>query len=293
MTHALCLALVFFAVHSQAATLPFSTVFKGQDKFNSVVAKTKPLVAELRAMPIGERTAWFGQLFVGTPYKGHTLEIHDRIEAASVNLNGLDCWTFFETALAFARMCEQPVENWTPHTLLRYIELDRYWGGRCDGTYLSRLHYLEDWSQDNEKRGLVDDITRQLGALSVTNAAREMTINWKGYRYMVSSASNRTGISALEARLRESPLPMIPKSRVSAIEPKLRSGDIISIVSKDGGAFGTSHVGLALRTRDGVLHFMHASAPRNYGKVVIDSRLSDYLTRYGSHAGIMVTRPLK
>jgi hypothetical protein len=151
------------------------------------------------------------------------------------------------------------------------------------------VHLPYDW----KKRGLVDDITRQLGALNVTNAAREMTINWKGYRYMVSSASNRAGISALEARLRESPLPMIPKSRVSAIEPKLRSGDIISIVSNDGGAFGTSHVGLALRTRDGVLHFMHASAPRNYGKVVIDSRLSDYLTRYGSHAGIMVTRPLK
>jgi len=39
--------------------------------------------------------------------------------------------------------------------------------------------------------------------------------------------------------------------------------------------------------------FMHASAPRNYGKVVIDSRLSDYLNRYKSHAGIMVTRPMR
>jgi len=27
--------------------------------------------------------------------------------------------------------------------------------------------------------------------------------------------------------------------------------------------------------------------------VVIDSRLSDYLNRYKSHAGIMVTRPLR
>jgi len=292
MIRALCLALSLLVLHSHAATLPFATVFKGQEKFTSIVLKTKPLAQQLRAMSIGERTAWFGQLLVGTPYKGHTLEIHDRIEAASVNLNGLDCWTFFETALAFARMCEQPVENWTPQTLLRYIELDRYWGGECDGTYLSRLHYLEDWSKDNEKRGLVDDLTRRLGALNVTNAAREMTINWKGYRYMVSSADNRAGISKLEARLRESPLPMIPKSRVPAIEPKLQSGDIISIVSKDGAAYGTSHVGLALR-KNSVLHFMHASAPRNYGKVVIDSRLSDYLNRFKSHAGIMVTRPLR
>jgi len=41
------------------------------------------------------------------------------------------------------------------------------------------------------------------------------------------------------------------------------------------------------------LHFMHASSPRNYGKVVIDSRLSDYLARYKTHAGIMVARPVK
>jgi hypothetical protein len=50
-------------------------------------------------------------------------------------------------------------------------------------------------------------------------------------------------------------------------------------------------VGLALRGEDGVLHFMHASSPRNYGKTVIDSELSKYLYRYGSDTGIMVARP--
>ncbi len=38
---------------------------------------------------------------------------------------------------------------------------------------------------------------------------------------------------------------------------------------------------------------MHASAPRNYGKVVIEARLSDYLEKYRSHAGILVGRPVK
>ena len=47
-------------------------------------------------------------------------------------------------------------------------------------------------------------------------------------------------------------------------------------------------MGLAYRTDDGVLHFMHASAPRNYGKVVVDSRLSEYLQRYRTIAGILV-----
>jgi hypothetical protein len=81
---------------------------------------------------------------------------------------------------------------------------------------------------------------------------------------------------------------------VAAIEPKLRSGDVIGIVSRDGRhLFSTSHVGLALRAADGSLHFMHASAPRNYGRVVIDSTLSTYLYRYSTDSGILVARPLR
>jgi hypothetical protein len=87
---------------------------------------------------------------------------------------------------------------------------------------------------------------------------------------------------------------MVPKGRVASIEGKLRSGDVIGIVSRDGRSlYSTSHVGLALRDGDGSLHFMHASAPRNYGRVVIDTRLSSYLYRFGSHAGILVARPLR
>lgn len=292
MTKVLAFLCILLASPCWAAGLPFNTVFKGKDRFDSIIGRVKPQAATLKKLPIGERVAWFGKLLAGTPYKSFTLEIDDRIEAPSVNLLGLDCWTFFETALAFARMCELPPEQWSPQVMLKYIELDRYWSGKCDGTYLSRLHYLEDWARDNERRGLVTDLTRKLGGTGVSNAAIEMTHNWRGYRYMVNSASNRAGIAKLEAGLRNRPLPMIPKSKVAGIESKLQSGDIISIVSKDGGAYGTSHVGLAVRV-DGVLRFMHASSPRNYGKVVIDSRLSDYLYRYKTHTGIMVARPLR
>ncbi len=48
---------------------------------------------------------------------------------------------------------------------------------------------------------------------------------------------------------------------------------------------------MALRTSDGVLHFMHASSPSNYGRVVIDNELSKYLYRYRSDSGILVGRP--
>lgn len=284
--------LAFATIVSAADRLPMEVVFKGQDRFQAVVARVQPQIPSLRALPIGERVAWFGQLLVGTPYKGHTLEIDDRIEAASCNLYGLDCWTFFESALAFARMCELPPEKWTPAQMLAYIEQDRYWSGRCTGSYLSRLHYLEHWAQDNDRRGLVKDLTRSLGGIGVLNAAREMTQNADSYRYMASSSQNRAAIAKLEANLRKEPLYMIPKSKVVGIESRLQNGDIIGIISKDGSAYGTSHVGIALR-KGGVLHFMHASSPRNHGKVVIDTRLSDYLGRYKTHAGILVARPLR
>ncbi len=275
-----------------ASQLPFGTVFKGRDRFDSLVAKAKQ--ENWKALPIGERTAAVGRALVGTRYKSFTLEIDNRIEAPSVNFTGMDCWTFYEIALAFARMLNEPEDSWTPEQLLHYIELDRYRGGTCTGEYLSRLHYLEDWLADNDRRGLVEDLTRSLGGTSVPHSAREMTIGWRHYRYLAHNKSLLGPLGQMEARVSNRPLYQIPKSRVASIESRLRSGDIIGIISRDrGGLYSTSHVGLALRQPDGSLHFMHASSPRNYGKVVIDSTISGYLARYRTDSGILVARPLR
>jgi len=206
----------------------------------------------------------------------------------------MDCWTFFEISLAFARMLDEPEENWTPDRLLRYIEVDRYRGGECTGEYLSRLHYLEDWLADNDRRGLVEDLTRSLGGRSVPHSAREMTQGWRHYRYLAANQSLLGPLARMEANVSSRPLYEIPKSQVAKIEPKLRSGDVIGVISRErNGLHSTAHVGLALRTSDGVLHFMHASSPSNYGKVIVDDQLSKYLYRYRSDSGILVARPLR
>jgi hypothetical protein len=118
-----------------------------------------------------------------------------------------------------------------------------------------------------------------------------MTVGWRNYRYLSHNRALLGPLRQMEARVSSRPLYQIPKSRVAGIESQLRSGDIIGIVAHDGPLFGTAHVGLAVRSSDGVLHFMHASSPRNYGKVVIDQELSKYLYRYGSDTGILVARP--
>jgi hypothetical protein len=277
---------------TNAGTLPFTTVFKGREKFDHLVQEAQ--AKDWKSLRIGDRTAAVGRALVGTRYKSFTLEIDDRVEAPSANFNGLDCWTFFEIALGFARMLDDPPVWWTPERLLHYIELDRYRSGQCTGEYLSRLHYLEDWLADNNRRGLVNDLTRELGGERANHAAHEMTFGWRHYRYLKANPSLLQPLGRMEERVSERPLYQIPKSRVARIESKLKSGDIIGIVSRDRpGLYSTSHVGLAYRTNDGVLHFMHASSPQNYGKVVIDSRLSSYLARYRSDSGILVARPLR
>jgi len=284
------ICLICSAAFAFESRLPFSTVFKGQDHFNRLVAKAK--AENWKALPIGERTAAVGQALVGTRYKHFTLEIDNRIESPSVNFNGMDCWTFFEIALGFARMLNEPESNWTPERMLYYVEQDRYRGGQCTGEYLSRLHYLEDWLYDNSRRGLIEDLTRDLGGRSVPHSAREMSTGWRHYRYLAANRSLLGPLARMEANVSSRPLYQIPKSQVKAIEPKLRSGDVIGVISRErNGLYSTAHVGLALRTSDGVLHFMHASSPSNYGRVVVDEELSKYLYRYRSDSGILVARP--
>jgi hypothetical protein len=270
--------------------LPMGTVFVGLERFEVFLDR----VQSMKGLEIGQRVAAVGTSLRGTPYKNYTLEIDDRIEAPSVNMLGMDCWTFFEIALSTARLLRHRRLEQTPERMLRYIEIDRYWDGTCTGEYQSRLHYLEDWAADNERRGLVRDLTRDLGGIHTPSHAVEMTRNWRSYRYMRASEKVRAQIEKLEARLRSKGFYYIPKAAVAAVEPRIAIGDIICITSRSTPTTNdTSHVGLAFRDREGTLRFMHASAPRNHGKVVLDARLSDYLYQFKSHSGIMVVRPLE
>src|SRR5438874_12698386 len=105
----LVFAVVLTGTTRGAVTLPMRAVFKGQDRFEQLVVRAK--AENWKSLPIGERTAVVGQAMVGTPYRSFTLEVDNRTESPSVNFTGLDCWTFFEIALSFARMLDEPEEK--------------------------------------------------------------------------------------------------------------------------------------------------------------------------------------
>ena len=83
-------------------------------QFDEIVRKAQS--GNWRSLPIGDRIIKFAKEFEGVPYKGYTLEIHDKIESPSANLYGLDCWTFFEISLGLARMIDSEKTKFLPTT---------------------------------------------------------------------------------------------------------------------------------------------------------------------------------
>ena len=270
-----------------AEYLPFSTVFRGETVFERLAHQAER--ENWRSLPLGDRTVVIGRSLLGTPYANYTLEIDNHIEAPSVNLNGVDCWTYFEIALGFARMLETKTGNYTPQDLLAMVELDRYRGGRCNGSYTSRLHFLEDWIYDNERRGLVRNLTRSLGGVPMRGSyLNEMSRFWRSSRYLLNDPSLVPEIRQIENRVASRTVYHIPKNQVPGIESYIRNGDVICISGRGPEGF-TEHVGLAYRDNRGTVRFMHAS--KDERRVIVDVPLRSYLYRYSKFAGIMVVRP--
>jgi len=270
-----------------AQQLPINRTFIGQSRYQSIM--NEAVAKNWRALPIGDRMAKIARKLEGVPYKSYTLEIDDHVESPSVNFNGLDCWTFFETVLCMARILEIPKERYNEHDLLREIQWTRYREGTCSGSYVERIHYLVEWYQENHARGNVVDITKEFPVKKMPNICQEMSKLWKSYRYLKHNPKHRTWMAKDERRLTKLPVYMIPKDKVSSIESRIQNGDIIGIATKHNGSY-CSHVGLAVKDSKGRTRLMHAST--THKKVVIDDTISKYLYKFKKHGGIIVARPI-
>ena len=269
--------------------LPLTTVFQGESKFHAIVAKAER--ENWRNLPLGERTIRIGREFVGTPYVNYSLEVDDQIESPVVSFKGMDCWTYYENSLALARMLRFKPAPYKPEDLLHMVEIERYRNGVCTGSYLSRMHHLEEVFYDNQRRGYATNITSRIpGAERMHRKIQEMTVQWKAYRYLRSNPSLIEPMGKIEAQVSNLPVYQIPKSKVRSAEKYLQNGDICAITSKHPGGY-TSHVGLIVRMKDRA-YFTHATSDRDKGRmVVIDCPISDYVNTGSKHAGIIVCRP--
>jgi hypothetical protein len=238
-------------------------------------------------LSLGDVIGKVGVALEGVPYVGSTLELGDNREVCCVNLLGLDCVTFYEVALCFARMLRHGGR--TPADLTKEITFARYRSGKLDG-YLSRLHYTCDWIDDNERKGVVKNLTASFpGAQRMDKKLNFMSTHPQAYRQLKANPSWIPRMAALEDRIAAAKPWYVPNERVAETEPLLQTGDIVGIATSADG-LDCSHTGLVYVDDRQVRRFLNASSVKK--QVVLGERLSEYAAKYKKNVGVMIARPL-
>lgn len=231
-----------------------------------------------------ENILTIGKSFLGTPYVEKTLEIGET-ESLVVNLRGLDCTTFVENVLAFSLLEKQ--EQNTFDAFAENLKTIRYRNGILDG-YASRLHYFTDWIRNNEKKGLVKDITATLGGIALNKPINFMGKHRELYPFLADN-TNFERILETEAELAQKELCYLPQEQIQKQEDNIQSGDVIALATSIKG-LDVTHTGIAIKQPNGRIHLLHASIS---GEVKItDVPLVDYLKKIKNNIGIIVARPV-
>ncbi|MCX6132374.1 MAG: DUF1460 domain-containing protein [Ignavibacteriales bacterium] len=241
---------------------------------------------QLRAKPIGQVIVEMGKSFLGTEYVANTLEQPGE-ERLVINLSGLDCVSFYENALVFARCIKKNKTTFEDYKKeLQYI---RYRGGIIDG-YPSRLHYSSDYFYDNEKKHVFIVVTKDLGGARYKKTINFMSTHTESYRQIKERPEFLAVIQKQEAVINSRRLYHIPTAVIPKVARKIHDGDIIAITADIPG-MDVAHTGIAI-WQSGTLHFMHA--PLSGSKVQITEKsLAEYLASSPKRLGIMVARPLE
>lgn len=241
------------------------------------------LEQQLDTLPIGAAVAALGRTFVGAPYTPGTLEAEGP-EQLVVNLRELDCVTFVESVLAMARILDAGTPDFD--SFKRELVRIRYRDGVLTG-YPSRLHYFSEWIANNDQKGIVDDVTADLGGVVDPEDITFMTSNAEAYRQLADTTIV-AAIREMELELSGRDRHYIPQHAIDQIASGIQDGDIIAATSTLEG-LDIAHTGFALWI-DGRLHLMHA--PLVGSVVEISERpLAERLQGIGAQDGIMVARP--
>lgn len=232
----------------------------------------------------GDIMVALGEHFIGTPYLAHSLEEPGE-EHLVTNLRGFDCLTLVENCLALSR-CFSSGKT-TFDEFRAQLTRIRYAGGVMAG-YTSRLHYFTDWVADNARKGIVQDITMDVGGEAYHKTINFMSTHRQSYKQLADDASVER-VKAAETNLSGKALHRVPRGQIAAMLGLLRNGDVIGTVTSMEG-MDIAHTGMVI-VKDGTAKFLHA--PLSGGAVTIsEGSLAEYVRRIKSTTGIVVARPL-
>jgi hypothetical protein len=256
---------------------------------NELICKNKfdlAVAMQLHEKPIHEIVVAIAKSFLGTEYAANTIDAPGK-EQLIVNLQTLDCVTFYENSLVFARCIKKNTMNF--EAFKKELQFVRYRGGGIDG-YASRLHYTSDYFFDNEKKSVLKDVTKELGGVLVKKKINFMSAHPNSYLQMKNSMANEDKIRDIEGEINARPKYYIPKARVKRIAQQIKDGDIIGITTNIDG-LDCSHTGIAL-WRNGTLHLLHAPVPGSNVQIT-ELPLPEYLAKVKKDSGIIIARPVE
>lgn len=239
---------------------------------------------DLRGRPIGEVMTAIGERFLKAPYEAGMLDVPDE-ETLICRLDAFDCVTFVETTLAMARAIKNGQYDYD--TWARNVQDERYRNGQIQG-YCSRLHYFSEWIIDNEERGNVENITREIGGVPLEKSFDFMTTHRESYPRMAENDSLFQCIRDMEERMRSAELFYVPQDRIRAVYDQLQAGDIVALATRIEG-LDVTHTGLVYDNGDGTMGLLHASTS---GGVKVSPDLQGYVQGIDHQIGIIVARPL-
>lgn len=230
----------------------------------------------------GTLIAETGLFFLNTPYVASTLEGHSP-EKLVVNLRSFDCTTFLESVMALTLTVKQHGDF---EQYYHNLEMLRYRDGIRNG-YLSRLHYFSEWILNNQKKGVIKNVTKKMNGEEIYFNLNFMSTHYQAYEALAANMTWIPSIQKTEEYVRSTPFFSLPKADVNKQSGMIENGDLIAITTAIEG-LDISHVGIAYK-KGGVVKLMHASLTEK--KVVISTMtLADYLASNKKQTGIIVLR---
>jgi hypothetical protein len=183
-----------------------------------------------------------------------------------------------------------PSRGWCARAAVRAFTREltriRYRDGVLNG-YPSRLHYFSEWIANNDKKSLVQNITRDLGGVVDPEPITFMSAHRASYRQLADDSVLRD-IGAMEKQLSATPRYVIGESSIARVAKDVRDGDVIAAATNVPG-LDVAHTGIALWL-DGKLHLMHAPLVGSVVEISTEP-LAERIVRIAAQDGIMVARP--
>ncbi len=235
-------------------------------------------------LPTGDLIVETARFFLNRPYVASTLEKEP--ERLIVNLREMDCMTLVESVTALARTIK--AGNHSFEAYCDQLRRLRYRKGEIRN-YTDRLHYFSDWIFENQRKGLVQDVTSTIGGEPYQIKLSFMSTHSDNYRQLKAHPSwvktmheKENEISARQTYA------FIPEKDIERCSAGMQNGDIVCFVTNIDG-LDISHVGFIYR-KDGKLTFIHASSSEK--KVIINPEsLQEYVINVKRNTGIMIVRP--